>query len=170
MGSKSEFFEPGRTYVLADALLAPEIRTVFECVAVAPHRQHGDLRAFGFAGRLGNPDRWSSVAFQEAQWSKGWADAGPTPVRSAEPEPEGSEDQDPEGVPAAHAGTAPIRRGTLVRYHGSVTDQHGLYRSEPCVCQRCAGEPDGPRYVLRDRATNDVAVRCVRRKSVSLAL
>ncbi|MFG2847467.1 hypothetical protein ACGF12_30505 [Kitasatospora sp. NPDC048296] len=175
MGSKPEFFESGRTYVVADPFLPPELRMVFDCVAVAPHRQHGDLRAFGFAGPLGGPGRWSSVAFQESQWSIGWADAGPVPDRSAEPEPGSSEDEDrgqeePDEVPGTYAGTAPIPRGTLVRYHGSLTHQHGLYRSEPCGCPRCARVPDGPRYLLRDRATDDVAVRCARRASVSLAL
>lgn len=59
--------------------------------------------------------------------------------------------------------------GTLVRYHGSLTELHGLYAAHPCTCLNCTdnqGLP-GVRFELRDGAT--VVVACVRPRSITPA-
>lgn len=62
-----------------------------------------------------------------------------------------------------------IRRepGTLVRYHGSLTDLHGTYAAHPCVCLNCGDHGLGAvRYQLLDE-DGDVIVACVRAHSIT---
>lgn len=59
--------------------------------------------------------------------------------------------------------------GTLVRYHGSLTELHGLYAAHPCVCLNCGDHGDGAvRYQLADE-NGDVVVACVRARSITPA-
>lgn len=59
--------------------------------------------------------------------------------------------------------------GTLVRYHGSLTELHGTYRAHPCDCLRCDDPIAGTvRYRLLDE-TGRVAVACVRARSITPA-
>lgn len=71
------FFEPGKTYSHGSGpYRAPELATIFRCVAVAKHPSKGELRAFGFErnGAPGSP--WSSAAFGERSWGLGWSESG----------------------------------------------------------------------------------------------
>ncbi|MFJ9523746.1 hypothetical protein ACIRPK_36685 [Kitasatospora sp. NPDC101801] len=156
------FFIPGRTYVATAPFLPLDLRPVFECVAVAVAPERGEQVAFGFAALLGVPG-WSQVAYEGSQWSAGWADAGPAPDRSAAAAAAAPDDGDE--VPGVYLDPA-IPDGTLVRYAGGFAQAHGLYRSEVCPCARCAeGEP---RYLLRDRTTDQAVMCCTPRASVSL--
>lgn len=59
--------------------------------------------------------------------------------------------------------------GTVVRYHGSLTDLHGVYRAHPCRCLRCDDPVIGSvRYQLADEH-GGVAVTCVRARSITPA-
>jgi hypothetical protein len=72
------FFRPGTTYSHGSGpYRAPELATVFRCVAVADHPQcHGELRAFGFV-RDGSPDApWASTVMTEREWAQGWTGEG----------------------------------------------------------------------------------------------
>lgn len=69
----TDFFQPGKTYVLADVYKAPEVLDVFQCVAVAPNPRNGELRAFGFANTaLLKPRGWYSTALTPGNWARGW--------------------------------------------------------------------------------------------------
>jgi hypothetical protein len=60
--------------------------------------------------------------------------------------------------------------GTLVTYHGSLTDLHGVYAAYPCTCLNCTdrlGLP-GVRFELRDE-DGAVIVACVRPRSITPA-
>lgn len=60
--------------------------------------------------------------------------------------------------------------GTLVHYHGSLTESHGVYTAHPCACLNCTdnrGLP-GVRFELRDAAGN-ATVTCVRPRSITSA-
>ncbi|MFJ7998975.1 hypothetical protein ACIQ7D_17765 [Streptomyces sp. NPDC096310] len=56
--------------------------------------------------------------------------------------------------------------GVLVRYHGSLSDLHGLYEAHPCGCLRHADEPTSVNFQL---ATDDgtVVATCIRPASVT---
>lgn len=57
--------------------------------------------------------------------------------------------------------------GTLVRYHGSLTDLHGEYRAYPCACLNCGDFGFGAtRFQLVD-AEGNVIVSCVRPSSIT---
>lgn len=57
--------------------------------------------------------------------------------------------------------------GTLVRYHGSLTELHGLYAAHPCTCLNCDDHGDGAvRYQLSDEH-GTVTVACVRPRSIT---
>lgn len=59
--------------------------------------------------------------------------------------------------------------GTLVRYHGSLAELHGLYRAHPCTCLNCGDHGHGAvRYQLADD-NGDVVVGCVRARSITPA-
>jgi hypothetical protein len=59
--------------------------------------------------------------------------------------------------------------GTLVRYHGSLTDLHGEYRAHPCNCLRCDDPILGTaRFLLVDEE-GETAATCVRASSITLA-
>jgi hypothetical protein len=59
--------------------------------------------------------------------------------------------------------------GTLVRYHGSLTDLSGSYRAYPCDCLRCDDPILGtPRFRLADASGKTVAT-CVRARSITPA-
>ncbi len=59
--------------------------------------------------------------------------------------------------------------GLLVRYHGSLTALHGLYRAHPCACLNCGDHGLGAvRYQLSDEH-GDVVVTCVRARSITPA-
>lgn len=59
--------------------------------------------------------------------------------------------------------------GTLVRYHGSLADLHGVYRAYSCGCVRC----DDPFYGSHKfRLVDDngrTVVECVRARSITAA-
>lgn len=60
--------------------------------------------------------------------------------------------------------------GQPVRYHGSLTQLHGVYAAHPCSCLNCTdrlGLP-GVRFELKD-TTGTVAVACVRPRSITPA-
>lgn len=58
--------------------------------------------------------------------------------------------------------------GALVRYHGSLTDLHGMYRVHPCACLGCDDPALGTlRFQLVDEQ-GVVVVACVRPRSVTL--
>ena len=57
--------------------------------------------------------------------------------------------------------------GTLVRYHGSLTNLHGVYAAHPCACLRCDDPGLGSaRFQLVDEE-GAVTVACVRSGSVT---
>ncbi|NUO42413.1 MAG: hypothetical protein HOV82_10275 [Streptomyces sp.] len=57
--------------------------------------------------------------------------------------------------------------GTLIRYHGSLTDLHGTYQAHPCICLRCDDPVYGSaRYRLVD-GTGRTVVSCVRARSIT---
>lgn len=57
--------------------------------------------------------------------------------------------------------------GTLVRYHGSLTDLHGVHRAYPCACLNCGDHGLGAtRFQLVDAAGNVIA-SCVRARSIT---
>ncbi len=57
--------------------------------------------------------------------------------------------------------------GTLVRYHGGLTELHGEYRAYPCTCLRCDDPNTGSvRFELVDQ-TGTIAVSCVRARSIT---
>lgn len=57
--------------------------------------------------------------------------------------------------------------GALVRYVGSLTDLHGVYRAHPCTCLRCDDPILGTvRYRLVDGAGRTI-VACVRARSIT---
>lgn len=59
--------------------------------------------------------------------------------------------------------------GMLVRYHGSLTGSHGTYQAYPCGCLNCDGGRFGTvRFRLVD-GDGQVAVTCVRARSISPA-
>lgn len=59
--------------------------------------------------------------------------------------------------------------GTLVRYHGSLTAAHGVYRAGLCHCRDCDDPVTGTvRYQLTDEHGH-VAVTCVRARSITAA-
>lgn len=59
--------------------------------------------------------------------------------------------------------------GILVRYHGSLTSLHGVYRAHPCTCLRCDDPILGTaRYQLVDGDGRTV-VACVRARSITPA-
>ena len=59
--------------------------------------------------------------------------------------------------------------GTTVRYHGSLTALHGMYRAYPCPCLQCGDDGDrAVRFQLVDE-TEHVAVTCVRARSITPA-
>lgn len=60
--------------------------------------------------------------------------------------------------------------GTLVTYHGSLTDLHGQYAAYPCACLNCTDRLSlpGVRFELRDEH-DVVLVACVRPRSVTPA-
>ncbi|MEV7177876.1 hypothetical protein [Kitasatospora sp. NPDC093679] len=165
MEHSSEFFRPGRTYVAGSPFTAPETAVIFRCVAVAEHPGKKEPRALGFAATV-YPLRWASVAFDAGNWQVGWMDMGPT-VEGEDDQERPANPAEPTGAAAQKKGEDVIARGTLVTYRGSLSKLHGKYRAEQCGCRRCAGVMDGPRYLLRDRVTDEVAVRCARRRSVS---
>lgn len=58
--------------------------------------------------------------------------------------------------------------GTVVRYHGSITDLHGVYRAQPCNCLRCDDPVVGSvRYQLV--GDNGTVITCVRARSITPA-
>ncbi|MET8113792.1 hypothetical protein [Streptomyces prasinus] len=59
--------------------------------------------------------------------------------------------------------------GTLVRYHGSLTDLHGVHHAHPCTCLRCDDPIIGTaRFQLAD-STGTVVATCVRARSLTPA-
>ncbi|MFF7022999.1 hypothetical protein ACFY97_18600 [Streptomyces klenkii] len=64
-----------------------------------------------------------------------------------------------------------IEPGDLVRYHGSLTDAHGLYLAQPCPCAVCRLRlritPTDTRYVLLDPWDEMPGPQCVRRASIT---
>jgi hypothetical protein len=70
-----------------------------------------------------------------------------------------------------------IEPGDLVLYHGSLTDQHGLYIAQPCDCYWCRvgdkravkGSPEtrDPRYRLINPWRPELTLRCARRESIT---
>jgi hypothetical protein len=59
--------------------------------------------------------------------------------------------------------------GTLVDYHGSLTELHGTYAAHPCDCLHCDDPILGTvRYQLHD-ADGHIAVACVRARSITPA-
>lgn len=59
--------------------------------------------------------------------------------------------------------------GSLVRYHGSLTDLHGVYAAHPCRCLRCDDPVLGTaRFRLVDTAGRTV-LDCVRASSITAA-
>jgi len=57
--------------------------------------------------------------------------------------------------------------GTLVRYHGSLADLHGVYAAHPCDCLRCEDPILGSaRFQLIDEQDAVVAT-CVRAGSIT---
>lgn len=57
--------------------------------------------------------------------------------------------------------------GQLVRYHGSLTNLHGVYRAYPCPCLNCGNLGDGAvRFQLLDEHGNVIA-SCVRARSIT---
>ena len=57
--------------------------------------------------------------------------------------------------------------GLLVRYHGSLTQLHGIYAAHPCTCRRCDDPVYGAvRYRLADEAGTTI-VSCVRPASIT---
>ena len=60
--------------------------------------------------------------------------------------------------------------GTKVRYHGSLTELHGVYAAHPCQCLRCTDNRDlpGVRFALVD-ANGATVADCVRPRSITPA-
>ncbi|MGX1220336.1 hypothetical protein [Streptomyces ambofaciens] len=59
--------------------------------------------------------------------------------------------------------------GTLVHYHGSLTNLHGNYRAYPCTCLDCDDPIIGSlRFKLLDQTDTTVA-SCVRARSITPA-
>ncbi|MGW2048574.1 hypothetical protein ACWCPF_25835 [Streptomyces sp. NPDC001858] len=57
--------------------------------------------------------------------------------------------------------------GLQVRYHGSLTQLHGVYAAHPCTCLRCDDPVYGTvRYQLADE-NGTVVVSCVRPASIT---
>ena len=54
--------------------------------------------------------------------------------------------------------------GLLVRYHGSLTELHGIYQAFPCDCLPCGDDRSNVRFRL-DSSTGTVS--CVRPRSVT---
>jgi hypothetical protein len=67
------FFEAGKTYTEKDPYLAPEVRQIFQCVAVAEMPRDGQLRAFGFGNSaLRRQEGWYSTGLTPGDWGRGW--------------------------------------------------------------------------------------------------
>ncbi|WP_372411272.1 hypothetical protein [Streptomyces luteireticuli] len=64
-----------------------------------------------------------------------------------------------------------IEPGDLVRYHGSLTNAHGLYLAQPCPCEVCSLRlritATDARYVLLDPWGEVASQQCVRRQSIT---
>lgn len=60
--------------------------------------------------------------------------------------------------------------GVKVRYHGSLTELHGVYAAHPCGCLQCVDDRDlpGVRFALQD-AHGTTIVGCVRPGSITPA-
>lgn len=58
--------------------------------------------------------------------------------------------------------------GARVRYHGSLTDLHGVYAAHPCRCLRCTDNDDlsGVRFALVN-ADGATVADCVRPRSIT---
>ncbi|MGW3400762.1 hypothetical protein [Streptomyces zhihengii] len=56
--------------------------------------------------------------------------------------------------------------GVLVRYHGSITELHGLYQAYPCPCWRCGDDRRNVRFQL---TAADKVIDCVRPRSITPA-
>lgn len=57
--------------------------------------------------------------------------------------------------------------GTLVRYHDSLTDLHGVYQAHPCDCRRCDDPALGTaRFQLTD-ANGTIIAACVHAHSIT---
>ncbi|MGW7288977.1 hypothetical protein ACWGH4_26235 [Streptomyces sp. NPDC054847] len=54
--------------------------------------------------------------------------------------------------------------GTLVRYHGSLSELHGIYQAFPCDCLPCGDDRSNVRFRLE---APDTTVMCVRPRSVT---
>jgi hypothetical protein len=57
--------------------------------------------------------------------------------------------------------------GTLVRYHGSLTDLHGMYAAHPCDCLNCGDIGLGAARFQLVNEQGAVTVRCVRPGSIT---
>lgn len=68
------FFEPGKTYIRSEPYKAPELLTVFRCVAVAEHPRKAESRAFGFLATVFPGDNWGSGARTPEDWGLGWSE------------------------------------------------------------------------------------------------
>lgn len=60
--------------------------------------------------------------------------------------------------------------GTLVRYHGSLTNLHdGVYRAHPCTCLRCDDPILGTARYRLVNGTGRTVASCVRAPSITPA-
>ncbi|MER5638283.1 hypothetical protein ABT095_15140 [Kitasatospora sp. NPDC002227] len=163
--TEAKFFQAGATYIQT----FPDSRLVrfFQCTGTAVHPADGEPRAFGFEGAAVPGQDWRSgcetVALRPRHWDGHWIAVDGMPALGPIAAAPGGD------VVALHPAADVIPDGSLVTYHGSVRNWHGVYRAYACKVEGCCADYTGPdvRYRLHSLATNKPLRGCARRTSIT---